>query len=58
MSLLPNVLAKQDAVENGAYEAWFVDREGMIRGFYSSRGEGPVTLVRDAERLIASSLAG
>ena len=30
VSLLPNVLAKQLAVERGAYEAWFVDREGMI----------------------------
>lgn len=30
VSLLPNVLAKQDAVERGAYEAWFVDREGLI----------------------------
>ena len=30
VSLLPNVLAKQDAVERGAYEAWFVDRAGMI----------------------------
>lgn len=32
-----------------------VDREGVIRGFYSSRGDGPVTLVRDAERLIATT---
>ncbi len=30
VSLLPNVLAKQDAIERGAYEAWFVDRAGMI----------------------------
>jgi len=30
VSLLPNVLAKQDAVERGAYEAWFVDKNGMI----------------------------
>jgi D-alanine transaminase len=30
VSLLPNVLAKQDAVEQGAYEAWFVDKEGFI----------------------------
>ncbi len=36
-----------------------VDRVGVIRGFYPSRGEGPVTLVRDAERLIAAgSVAG
>jgi D-alanine transaminase len=30
VSLLPNVLAKQLAVERGAYEAWFVDQKGMI----------------------------
>jgi D-alanine transaminase len=30
VSLLPNVLAKQEAVERGAYEAWFVDRDDMI----------------------------
>jgi D-alanine transaminase len=30
VSLLPNVLAKQRAVEAGAYEAWLVDDEGMI----------------------------
>ena len=30
ISLLPNVLAKQQATEMGAYEAWFVDDEGFI----------------------------
>lgn len=30
ISLLPNVLAKQNAREQGAAEAWFVDREGRI----------------------------
>src|SRR5262245_66004617 len=30
ISLLPNVLAKQAARENGAKEAWFVDRAGHI----------------------------
>jgi D-alanine transaminase len=30
VSLLPNVLAKQTAREQGAREAWFVDREGRI----------------------------
>ena len=30
VSLLPNVLAKQEAKERGAYEAWFVDREGFV----------------------------
>ncbi len=30
ISLLPNVLARQLASERGAYEAWFVDSEGMV----------------------------
>jgi D-alanine transaminase len=30
VSLLPNVLAKQEAKERGAYEAWFVDRNGLV----------------------------
>ena len=27
---MPNVLARQQASERGAYEAWFVDSEGMV----------------------------
>ena len=30
IGLLPNVLAKQAAVEAGAYEAWFVDELGLV----------------------------
>ncbi len=30
VALLPNVLAKQQARENEAYEAWFVDAEGLV----------------------------
>ena len=30
IGLLPNVLAKQGAREQGAYEAWFVDAEGLV----------------------------
>ena len=30
VGLLPNVLAKQAAREAGAYEAWFVDRDGLV----------------------------
>ncbi|MBV8392497.1 MAG: D-amino-acid transaminase [Alphaproteobacteria bacterium] len=30
VSLLPNVLAKQEARENGAYEAWLIDASGNI----------------------------
>ena len=35
-----------------------VDGEGVIRCFYNSRGDGPVTLVRDAERLVSVGSAG
>lgn len=30
VSLLPNALAKQHATDVGAYEAWFVDRDGFV----------------------------
>ena len=30
ISLLPNILAKQGAVETGAYEAWLVDEDGFV----------------------------
>lgn len=30
VSLLPNILGKQEAVEAGAYEAWQVDKDGMV----------------------------
>jgi D-alanine transaminase len=30
VSLLPNILGKQQAVEAGAYEAWQVDKDGMV----------------------------
>jgi D-alanine transaminase len=30
ISLLPNILAKQQALQAGAYEAWFVDDSGMV----------------------------
>jgi D-alanine transaminase len=30
IDLLPNVLAKQAAKEAGAFEAWFVDRDGLV----------------------------
>jgi D-alanine transaminase len=30
ISLLPNVLARQEAKEKGAYEAWLTDSDGMI----------------------------
>jgi len=30
VNLLPNVLAKQAAKEQGAFEAWFIDKDGLI----------------------------
>ncbi len=36
VSLLPNVLAKQAAVEAGAQEAWFVDADGLVNEGSSS----------------------
>ena len=30
ISLLPNVLAKQEAVEQNAFEAWFLDKNGFV----------------------------
>ena len=30
VGLLPNVLARQAARDQGAYDAWFVDREGLV----------------------------
>lgn len=30
VSLLPNILAKQDAKDKGAYEAWLIDDEGYV----------------------------
>lgn len=30
IALLPNVLGKQQAQESGAFEAWMVDRDGMV----------------------------
>jgi D-alanine transaminase len=30
IGLLPNVLARQDAIERGARDAWFIDKDGMV----------------------------
>ena len=30
ISLLPNIMAKQDAIEAGSYEAWMVDDDGFV----------------------------
>ena len=48
VSLLPNVLAKQHAVDHGAFEAWMIDGNGLVR-------EGSSTnawIVDDTERVL------
>jgi D-alanine transaminase len=52
VSLLPNVLAKQEARERGAYEAWLVDGEGFVT-------EGSSTnawIVDEAGRVVTRAL--
>ena len=52
VSLLPNVLAKQNAREQGAYEAWLIDPEGRVT-------EGSSTnawIVDDAGRIVTRDL--
>ncbi len=52
VSLLPNVLAKQEAREQGAYEAWFIDPQGRVT-------EGSSTnawIVDDAGRVVTRDL--
>lgn len=44
VSLLPNVLAKQSAREAGAYEAWLVDRAGLV-----TEGASSTAWIVDAE---------
>ena len=60
ISLLPNILAKQDATEAGAYEAWQVDREGMVTEGSSTNawivtGDGKV-VTRAASNAILSGI--
>lgn len=59
VSLLPNVLAKQAAREAGAFEAWFVDADGLVTEGASSNAwivtQDGVLVTRD---LKANILAG
>lgn len=60
VSLLPNVLAKQQARENDAYEAWFVDSEGHVTEGSSSNAwivtkDGKV-VTRSAESRILAGI--
>jgi D-alanine transaminase len=59
ISLLPNVLGKQQAIEAGAYEAWMTDEEGRITEGTSSNAWIVVdgTLVtRQADRAILNGI--
>ena len=61
ISLLPNILAKQAAREQGAREAWFVDRDGFITEGSSSNAwivtqEGTL-LTRPADQGILRGVA-
>jgi D-alanine transaminase len=61
LQLLPNVLAKQAAREQGAYEAWLVDDEGKITEGASTNAwivdaEGRLT-TRHADRAILRGVA-
>lgn len=59
VSLLPNVLGKQQAIEAGAYEAWMTDEEGRITEGTSSNAWIVVdgTLVtRQADRAILNGI--
>lgn len=60
VALLPNVLAKQAAREQGAREAWFVDRDGYVTEGSSSNAwivtrEGKV-VTRQADRAILKGI--
>ena len=61
LQLLPNVLAKQAAREQGAYEAWLVDDQGRITEGSSTNAwivdaQGRLT-TRHADRAILSGIA-
>ncbi|MBN8982087.1 MAG: D-amino-acid transaminase [Rhizobiales bacterium] len=60
VALLPNVLAKQQAREKGAYEAWFVDSDGHVTEGASSNawivtGDGKV-VTRSADQGILAGV--
>jgi len=60
VALLPNILAKQTAIEAGAYEAWQVDDEGMVTEGTSSNAwivtNGGVAITRDATHAILNGI--
>jgi D-alanine transaminase len=56
VGLLPNVLARQAAIDQGAREAWFVDAEGMVTEGASANAwivtTGGVLITRHADHAI------
>ncbi|MEE8394060.1 MAG: D-amino-acid transaminase [Rhodospirillales bacterium] len=60
VSLLPNVLGKQQAVEAGAYEAWMVDSDGYVTEGTSSNAwivtPSNQLITRDASRAILNGI--
>jgi D-alanine transaminase len=61
ISLLPNVLAKQAAREQGAREAWFVDTNGFVTEGSSSNAwivtKGRTLVTRPADRAILRGIS-
>ncbi|MGP9812971.1 D-amino-acid transaminase [Rhodopseudomonas sp. NSM] len=62
-ALLPNVLAKQAAREAGAYEAWYVDRDGFVTEGSSSNAwivtrEGRVVTRPDSSGILSGITRG
>jgi D-alanine transaminase len=53
VSLLPNVLAKQAAREAGAYEAWLVDKDGLV-----TEGASTNTWILDADGVLRTRDTG
>ena len=60
ISLLPNVLGKQEAVESGAYEAWMLDAEDKITEGTSTNAwivtDGGELVTRDASHSILNGI--
>lgn len=60
VALLPNVLAKQQAREQGAYEAWFVDTDGFVTEGSSSNAwiitKNGAVVTRSAENGILAGI--
>jgi len=61
IGLLPNVLARQTAIEQGARDAWFVDREGFVTEAASANAwivtQAGVLVTRPADHGILRGIA-